>query len=258
MSFLDFDSDLFGKRIRLEKDRRIFARVFDSKTFDAIQYLANRNHFDVLEHVVSTGKEAHVFVASDLSGNFRAVKLYKKQTSDFKNRAPYIVGDKRFREVKNDINSLVSLWAKKEFSNLVVSMRAGLNSPFPVAFKDNVLVMEFIGEKDRVAPRLKDLDLKGFDISNFYFQVVDFIAGLYATGLVHADLSEYNILVHKGKLWFIDFAQAVLHSHPSAKFFFERDVSNMSSFFRKKGLEVTFDKMLSDIKARKESLGKSI
>ncbi|MEM4363784.1 MAG: serine protein kinase RIO [Candidatus Diapherotrites archaeon] len=253
-----FDFELLGKRIRREKDRRIFAKVFDAKTFDAIQYLASRNHFDVLEHIISTGKEAHVFVATDLAGNLRAVKIYKKQTTDFKSMSDYILGDKRFKEVRKEINSLISLWAKKEFSNLVVAMRAGLNSPFPVAFKDNVVVMEFIGSNGNPALRLKDVGFVSSDAEDYYSQVVYFVAKLYLSGLIHADLSEYNILVQGKKLWFIDFAQAVLHSHPMAKFFFERGILNMSSYFSKHGFKVSFEKMLFDVKAKKDELASGI
>lgn len=254
MKINELDIDLLGKIIRQEKDKKIFAKVFDEKTFDAIQYLANRNHFDVLEHIISTGKEAHVFVATDLAGNFRAVKIYKKQTTDFKSMTDYVLGDKRFKNVRKEINSLISLWAKKEFSNLVVAMRASLNTPLPIAFKDNVVVMEFIGNKGKEAPRLKDIKVSPELAQNYYSQVVEFIAKLYASGLIHADLSEYNILVNENKLWFIDFAQAVLHSHPKAKIFFERDISNMANYFSKHGLETTFEKMYQDVKNKKTEL----
>lgn len=253
----DFDEDdneIFKRRFRQEIDRKTFAKVFDKQTLDTLQELAQKGHFDVLEHIVSTGKEAHVFAATDQSGKTRAVKIYKKETTDFKRMADYIIGDNRFRNVRKDIRDLVTAWAKKEFKNLSSATQAHLNTPLPLAFKDNIVVMEFIGTGDAAAPRLKEVKLLPGQAEQFYKETVDFIAGYYLAGIVHADLSEYNILVHEGRTWVIDFAQAVILSHPKAREFFLRDVENLSAYFRKQGVKTTPEKMYADIKARKNEL----
>ena len=71
---------------------------------------------------------------------------------------------------------------------------------------------------------------------------------IYRAELVHADLSEYNILNYNEEPVIIDCGQAVLLSHPMAKEFFERDVRNMCNYFRKRGLEKTPEEMKADIK----------
>jgi RIO kinase 1 len=251
------DNQILEKRFRKESDRKIFAKVFDKQTLDTIHDLAQKGHFDVIEHIISTGKEAHVFAATDLAGKTRAVKIYKKETTDFKRMSDYIAGDHRFGKIKMDIRNLINAWAKKEFKNLLEATHAKLNAPLPLAFKNNIVVMEFIGENSTPAPRLKETNPTMEELENYYEQTIDFIVKYYMAGLVHSDLSEYNILVKEKKLWFIDFAQAVITSHPKSKEFFERDVLNMSTYFAKKGIKTNYEKMYSDIKERKKEIEKN-
>ena len=247
----EFDFEILAKRIRNETDRKTFQKVFDGSTLTTIHQLANKGFYDVLQHVISTGKEAHVFVATDVSENMRAVKIYKTNTSDFKNMMKYIQGDIRFKDVKKDKRDIVFTWTKKEFKNLTTAINANLSVPMPLGFKNNVLVMEYIGNED-ASPRLKDFDFDEKTAKQFYKETIDFMAGLYNAGLVHGDLSEYNILVNKNRLVFIDIGQAVLLTHPNAREFFERDVDNISRFFSKNGIDTSFDKMYAEIKQEKE------
>ena len=249
--FDEYDFEIIRKTFKDESDRKIFEKVFDKKTIAVIHRLATKNLFNVVEHIISTGKEAHVFVASDGAGNKRAVKIYKTLASDFKNMMQYIEGDFRFKNVKKDKLSLVYAWAKKEHKNLSLAAAAGLSVPLPVGVRDNVLVMEFIG-KEKAAPALRETKPLQKELENYYEQTIEFMAGLYNTGLVHADLSEYNILVWNKRLVFIDMGQAVLLSHPRAREFFERDARNMSDYFTKNGFKKTFEELYADVKSRKE------
>jgi len=77
---------------------------------------------------------------------------------------------------------------------------------------------------------------------------VDNIKALYCKAkIVHADLSEYNIMVWRGDPVLFDFGQAILTSHPRAASFLERDVKNIVSFFAKRGVEVEVKKLLAEI-----------
>jgi len=255
----EFDDEIYEKmkmRIRSETDRKIFQQVFDSKTFEAMQALANKGSIDVLEHIISTGKEAHVFIASDVSGNKRAVKIFKKETTHFKKMNQYIDGDPRFRNLATDRRGLVLAWARKEYKNLVAASNAHLAVPLPIAIRENTIVMEFIGEGENAAPRLKDIVPAEKDLIEFRKQTVQFLSGLYLAGLVHADLSEYNILVKGKELTMIDFAQAQNQNHPRAKEFFERDVANMASYFSKAGLETSYGELYAMVKKEKERSAK--
>lgn len=252
-----FSTRLLRRRIEDARDRRTFQKVFDGQTLDTIQQLAQKGLFDVLEHIVSTGKEAHVFVARDVGDNKRAVKIFKKETTNFKRMNEYIAADERFKGIRHDRRNLVLAWTKKEFKNLLVASRARLPVPLPLGFKQNVLVMEFIGKEGKAAPRLKDTKPSKVELAAYRKQITDFMAGLYLAGLVHADLSEYNTLVHEGRLVVIDFAQALLVTHPNARDFFERDVRNMASYFTKSGLETSYEELYAIVKKNKEEKERS-
>jgi len=233
-----------------EEARKTFAKVFDKSTIRALHRLSTKHYFDVLEFVVSTGKEAHVFRARDSSGNYRAVKVYKTGTSEFNSMARYIEGDMRFSRVKSGKRGIVFAWTKKEFSNLTLIANAGVNCPMPLAFFENALVMEFIGSNGEASPTLKERPPK--DIGKAYDFVVDALARLlFGAGLVHADLSEYNILNREEELFIIDVGQAVLTSHPEAESFFQRDLKNMAKFFSRLGLKKSEAEMMQDVRARK-------
>ncbi|MEM4662657.1 MAG: serine protein kinase RIO [Candidatus Diapherotrites archaeon] len=236
--------------IKEEKLRRIFSQVFDYSTVCAIHELANKGFIDYLEHVISTGKEAHVYVAVDKAGKKRAIKIYKIETSKFRNIRKYIEGDQRFKNVGSDRRDIIYLWARKEYKNLEKMASAGVNVPVPYAFFQNVLVMEFIG-KDKAALPIKEHPIEDID---FLYQsiVLDLAKMVYRAKLVHGDLSEYNILNFDGKPIIIDCGQAVLTSHPLASEFFQRDLKNFASYVSKQGLKKTSDDIRSDIKKAKE------
>jgi len=234
-----------------EKTRKIFAKVFDESTIQAVHALATKGHLDLVEFVISTGKEAHVFRARDSAGNFRAVKIYKIETSGFKRMIDYLEGDKRFKRVKKGRRELVFAWTKKEFKNLQLLNKIGVRAPFPIAFNKNVLVMEFIGDKGKAAPTLKEKPIQ--NVRKLHEWVVDVLAKmLYKGELIHSDFSEHNILNFNEELVLIDCAQAVLSTHPKAKEFFERDVRKAGEgIIGKKGFETDFDAFLDEIRAKK-------
>jgi RIO kinase 1 len=239
-----------GELVKEEKAREIFAKVFDLKTILALHRLADHGYFDFVEFVISTGKEAHVFRAQDHSGNYRAVKIYKTLTTDFKNMRSYIEGDMRFKEVKRDQRGLINQWTKKEFKNLEELGRAGIRVPLPLAFNENILVMEFIG-KENAAPTIRDKTPK--DLEKTKAVVAEWMAIMVEKAkLVHADLSEYNILNFEEQPVLIDCGQSVLTSHPNAKEFFERDVKNMANYFYKMGLKTSETAFLEQIRSFKK------
>jgi len=81
-----------------------------------------------------------------------------------------------------------------------------------------------------------------------FWKIIDNMKTLYCKAkIVHADLSEYNIMVWRRDPVFFDFGQAVLRSHPNADFFLERDVRNIVSFFRKRGVDVEAKSVLARI-----------
>jgi len=149
----------------------------------------------------------------------------------------YIEGDYRFKGVKRDTRSLIFTWAQKEFRNLEQAYRAKVRVPKPMAVKNNVLVMEFIGKDGVNAPALKEQAPS--DPEKVYEILLTYVERLYRKAeLVHGDLSEYNIMMWKAKPVIFDIAQAVPTSHPMAEFFLRRDLANVNRFFSRLGVKV--------------------
>jgi RIO kinase 1 len=131
---------------------------------------------------------------------------------------------------------VVVAWTKKEFANLKRAQRAGVRVPEPLAIERNVLVMEYLGGENRRAKRLSEVDVENPETA---FEVVrEYMRRLYRAGLVHGDLSEYNIVVHDGELCLLDLGQAVTVHHPNSREFLERDCHNVAAFFGRQGFEV--------------------
>lgn len=235
-------------------DRATTEQVLDRRTQMILLQLINRGTMSEIHGVVSTGKEANVYHAiadadPDADPVHRAVKVYKTSILVFKDRAKYVEGEFRFRQGYNKSNNraMVKMWADKERRNLARIHDAGIPSPEPVALRQHVLVMGFVGDrKGKAAPRLKDVRFDGLTSeeedakwTDLYVEMLAYMRILYQTcHLVHADLSEYNVLYHDGKQWIIDVSQAVEHDHPRSLEFLRMDVKNVSDFFRSRNVEV--------------------
>mmetsp|Transcript_35425 Transcript_35425/g.100311 ORF Transcript_35425/g.100311 Transcript_35425/m.100311 type:complete len:378 (-) Transcript_35425:8-1141(-) len=142
---------------------------------------------------------------------------------------------------------MVKVWAEKEMRNLARLRNSGIKSPEPLLLRSHVLVMEFIGTDGVAAPRLKDAGLSETKLRSAYEELVRIVRVLYQTcRLVHADLSEYNILWHEGSLWIIDVSQAVDLDHPRSLDFLRADCSHCNDFFRRNGVAVLTNKELFD------------
>jgi len=110
--------------------------------------------------------------------------------------------------------------------------------PEPIATERNVLVMEYIGTEDDRAKRLGEVHIENPQTA--YEVMREYMRRLYSAGLIHGDLSEYNVVFDEseGQLVFIDLGQAVTVHHPNSREFLERDCRNVANFFSRQGLEV--------------------
>jgi len=120
----------------------------------------------------------------------------------------------------------------------------GVRVPLPIHCSDHIIVMELIGGIDP-APKLKDKYPE--DPEKFMDTVVKYMRKMWQGGLVHGDLSEFNILIHNESPVFIDFSQGTVTSSPNAKELLERDCKNMVRFAKKIGLSLDKDKILTKI-----------
>jgi RIO kinase 1 len=239
----DVDREL-GKRLREPRirDEDLFEtveEVFDRATVLALLELKQRGCLSKLSGVVSAGKEARVYLAKGKSGEYVAVKIYLTATAEFKKGIwKYIKGDPRYEWVLSlPTHKLMSVWARKEFSNLKRMYGASVSVPKPICVYRNILVMEFIGENGVRAPILKEAAEAGLLDRDFAVQIfTEIVRNVYRmywyAGLVHGDLSEYNVMLHGDRVYIIDVSQAVKLEHPNSHMFLYRDISNIVKFFR--------------------------
>ncbi|HID71752.1 MAG TPA: serine protein kinase RIO [Thermoplasmata archaeon] len=221
-----------------KEGRKAFGGVFDGLTLQTIFKLFHTPYLEDFEFPIATGKEADVFCGRTKDGKLLAVKIFRINTSSFKNMLPYIEGDRRFSHLKKGAKNISRLWAKKEFKNLHRLHQAGVSVPEPIYLRDNIILMEYIGDEVTFSPDLKSVDLEPDQYKRIFENFKTYLYLMYNKAeLVHADLSEYNILFWKDKIYIIDVGQAVLKSHPNAQEFLKRDIKNMVRFFTKKGVD---------------------
>jgi RIO kinase 1 len=216
---------------------KIEGKVYDKRTLMAIFKLMKRGIIKTLESTVKEGKESVVVAAKNKDGEWLALKIYRVEHCDFKSMWKYLISDYRFERVRNDRWHVVTNWARREFKNMQIALEAGVSAPRPIAVYENILAMSFIGENGVPAPTLAQLEKEELDWKGIYEQIKEEIFKLTKAGIIHSDLSAFNILYYD-KAYIIDFSQGVTKRHPLAVSFLERDVKNINEFFKKKNVEV--------------------
>ena len=233
-------------RKREADDRKTMDEVFDRQTLLNLYKFISNGHIETLDYPISTGKEANVFRATTPQGGAIAVKIFRTNTATFRSFMTYIAGDPRFGHVRPQRRDIVYVWAQKEYKNLQRYFEAGVRVPNPIAWRQNVLIMEFIGHEGTPALRLKDAPAE--DPAKAYEALVaQYALGSRKGGLVHGDFSEFNVLNNEGELVVIDVAQAVLAEHPMARELLARDAKNLTAYFRRLGLKVAPEDTLKRI-----------
>ncbi|KAI0372189.1 RIO1-domain-containing protein [Pilatotrama ljubarskyi] len=262
-----------------KSDRATSEQVLDPRTRIILFKMIGRGLIYEVNGCVSTGKEANVYHALTPDYKHLALKIYKTSILVFKDRDRYVSGEFRFRRgySRHNPRKMVRVWAEKEMRNLKRLRTAGIRCPEPIEVRENVLVMTFVGDMEGWAsPRLKDADIPESAFPDLYVELLLMTRKMFIEcKLVHADLSEYNILYHvddteappaesqasaepapeapaesstgaapateehpapRGHLWIIDVSQSVEHDHPHAFDFLRADLRNIEDFFSKRGV----------------------
>ncbi|XP_038161659.1 serine/threonine-protein kinase RIO3 [Cyprinodon tularosa] len=232
-------------RLHEKKEHSTAEQAVDPRTRLLMYKMVNAGVLENINGCISTGKESVVFHGDGGSLEEQPVpeevvlKVFKTTLNEFKTRDRYIKDDQRFKDRfgKQNPRKIIRLWAEKEMRNLSRMKKAGIPCPDVVLLKKHILVMSFIGKEHVPAPKLKDVKLGSEEMKGAYQQVVQLMQQLYHDcNLVHADLSEYNMLWHQGKVWLIDVSQSVEPTHPHGLEFLFRDCRNVSTFFQKSGV----------------------
>ena len=219
----------FIHSMKNKEEWKVYGNVFSKHSLDLLFQMSSQGHFEELESTISVGKEANIFTAQTKHGDRIVVKIYRLENCNFGKMYEYLSQDPRYTSLNKKTRLIIFSWTQREYRNLMLA-REVIKVPKPIAFKDNILLMEFIGD-DYAAPELKDLPPK--NPKAFHKKILDNMQKLFKKGLIHGDLSSFNILNYNEEPVFIDFSQSTMTSADNAKELIQRDVRNISIYFRK-------------------------
>lgn len=127
---------------------------------------------------------------------------------------------------------------------------AGASVPYPIERTADGVVMQFIGDFEQAAPRLAQAKLSPGDVVLAWKQLMESVRALTAAGLVHGDLSAYNVLWWKGQVVVIDLPQAVeFTTNADAPELLHRDLANVATWFGRRGVEVDVEAVFAELVA---------
>jgi len=212
------------------------------KTPPRIQPLVEEGLVDEVIGQLMSGKEAVVYVVR-CGDEIRCAKVYKEANKrSFRQAVQYTEG----RKVKNSRRARAmekgssygrkeqeDAWQHAEIDALNRLAAAGVRVPRPYNFLDGVLLMELVQDGDgNAAPRLNDLTLTPELAREYHHMLIMQVVRMLCAGVVHGDLSEYNVLVGSDGPVIIDLPQAVdAAGNNSAEAMLERDVDNLTAYF---------------------------
>ena len=226
--------------------------------------VTDRGAVDTELGILKTGKEADVFLLEravpDTDGVVLAAKRYRGSGHrDFHRNAAYTEGrrGKDSREARAAARGTAfgravaaGQWAGAEWTTLVRCWRAGLPVPYPVQLDGTDLLMEWVSHDGETAPRLAQVRPSPALLTHLYDQLREALATMVQQGLVHGDLSAYNLLVAGERLVMIDLPQAVdLVANPQGFDFLLRDCANVCAWFRSRGLDADEHELYADLLA---------
>ncbi len=224
--------------------------VFDEFTKRTLFELQSKGCFDDIVSPLKVGKESNVFIAKKGTQKL-IVKIYRMQNCDFNTMYSYIRTDPRYTFLKKHRRQIIIAWTQREYKNLIKAKRAGVHVPEPLDWRNHVLIEEFIGNNDEPAPPLKDAPPK--NPQAFFTEITRQIKILHEGGLVHGDLSSFNILNHNEKPVLIDFSQATVTTTPNWDELLRRDLGNIARYFQKLGIAADKEILFEEITKKKES-----
>ncbi len=213
---------------------------------------------------LQSGKEAKVYMVR-CGKDVRCAKVYKEANKrSFKQAVQYQEGrtgrnsrrnramQKRTRYGQKESEEA---WLSAEVDALYRLAAAGVRVPQPYGFVDGVLLMELITDSNgHAAPRLNDVSFSHEQALEDHDKIIHEVVRMLCAGLVHGDLSEFNVLLDQNGPVIIDLPQAVnAAGNNSARMMLERDVNNMSSYFGRYAPELLTTAYAKEIWAHFES-----
>ena len=212
------------------------------KTPARLQPLVEDGLVDSVVRQLMSGKEAMVFIVR-CGEDVRCAKVYKEANKrSFRQAVDYTEN----RKTKNSRRARAmekrtrygrkareEAWQSAEVDALYRLAAAGVRVPTPYNFHEGVLLMELVtGADGEPAPRLNDVEFTAEDARTFHHTLMLQVVRMLCAGVIHADLSEFNVLVGSEGPVIIDLPQAVdAAGNNHAKSMLERDVLNLTTYF---------------------------
>ncbi len=196
----------------------------------ATNSLVGRGVVSVIGEKIGVGKEGEVYIAETPAGDTVIVKYHREGRRSFSKI-------RRHREYALLVDRkqwlrLAKLVGEREFKVLVALEREGARVPKPIGWSRNAVVQSYIPGAELYKVRWLDDDV----VERVFWDVVETLRIAYErVGVIHGDLSEYNILVSEdGRGYVIDWPQYVYRDEPVAAELLERDVRYLTAFFRRR------------------------
>lgn len=214
------------------------------------------DNFEEIEYIslIKTGKEAEVHLIK-VDNNLSALKIYK-QNQKYSTQTEYFglneIGDSRAaRAIKNKTTAgrriMSRSWAAREYEILEKLYSLNAHVPQPLYCGENFILMEYLGNLEKKADRLSEVNLTKSQAQKFFTQIIDHVYLFISQGFIHGDLSEFNILIFQDQIYIIDFPQIVfIRQNPNAKQKFFSDIDNIKNYFKKYNLD-NFESELRDV-----------
>jgi RIO kinase 1 len=250
---------------------RTFSTTYQAARFEEGWLLDSLGHFyeqqwisDVLGKI-KAGKEASVYLCRSgvqVHAPLLAAKVYRpRMLRNLKNDQLYRMDRAVLDEHGNRILDLGMLkaqhkrsvygeqirhhsWIAYEFQSLKTLHTAGADVPQPYEMDENAILMSYIGDEASAAATLNTVSLDPLDVGPLYEQLLRNIGLMLTHGIVHGDLSAYNVLYWQGDITLIDFPQVVSPaSHRSAWKIFNRDITRLCEYFTRQGLCIDPDRL---------------
>jgi len=210
------------------------------KTPAGLQHLIDEGVIDEVVRSLKSGKEATVYVVRS-GAHTRCAKVYRNMAQrSFQKRAQYqegrkIRGSRQARAISKSTTfgrkEQEAAWKNAEVDALYQLVAAGVRVPKPHGYFDGVLIMELVTDAaGSPAPRLGDVELSAETAREYHRFLIRQVVRMLCIGLVHGDLSEFNVLVAPDGPVIIDLPQAVnAAGNNAAQAMLERDVNNLRS-----------------------------
>lgn len=227
----------------------------------SLQSFFDQKHISDVLSVIKGGKEASVYRVEahpNTGDEVYAAKVYRpRMFRSLSNDAMYREGRETLNAEgralkKTDHRAMRALgkktayglqiahtsWLMFEFTTLQQLYRAGAAVPQPIAASDNAILMTYYGDGHMAAPTLSEVNLEPDEAESLFYEVLRNVDLLLQMGLIHGDLSAYNILYHDGEIVMIDFPQvASAVNNSQAHMILSRDIERICQYFDSQGID---------------------